>query len=119
MDEPKSPYLILFKGVPGEGEALLSEVQRQELMQRWNAWLEALVREGRAQSGVRLGAEGRTLRGLAQGGVHDGPFVETKEDIVGYFLVLARSLDEAAAIARDCPGLAYGTTVDVRPAPAC
>jgi hypothetical protein len=47
--------------------------------------------------------------------VADGPFAESKEAIGGYFLLQVKSLDEAVAIAKDCPGLAYGAVVEVRP----
>lgn len=35
----------------------------------------------------------------------DGPFVEVKELISGFMIVSAESLDEAAKVARTCPGL--------------
>src|SRR5690349_8878922 len=36
--------------------------------------------------------------------VTDGPFVETKEQLGGYFLIEAKDLDEAIAISARCPG---------------
>lgn len=109
-----SSYLILFKGTSASRVGTLSEAERQELMTRWNIWFESLRRAGKAVGGSRLGAQGRTLRVSAEGSVIDGPFVETKEDVVGYFHVLAASLEEAADIGRECPGLPLGITVDVR-----
>ena len=44
----------------------------------------------------------------------DGPFAETKEQLGGYFLVEASSLDEAASMASEIPGARYGC-VEVRP----
>ena len=50
----------------------------------------------------------------------DGPFAESKEAIGGFFLLEVGSLDEAAEIAKDFPGLNYGASVEVRPvAPEC
>src|SRR5256885_1304055 len=46
--------------------------------------------------------------------VTDGPFAETREQLGGYFLVNARDLDEALAIAERIPGARWGT-VEVRP----
>ena len=46
--------------------------------------------------------------------VTDGPFIETREQIAGYFLVEARDQDEATAIATRVPGARFGT-VEVRP----
>jgi hypothetical protein len=46
--------------------------------------------------------------------VTDGPFIETREQIAGYFLVQAENLDQAIGIARRVPGARIGT-VEVRP----
>lgn len=43
----------------------------------------------------------------------DGPFVETKEALGGFYLVEARDLDHAVEIAKLCP--APGGGVEVRP----
>jgi len=43
----------------------------------------------------------------------DGPFVETKEVLGGYYLIEANDLDSALAIAKLCP--AYFGGVEVRP----
>ena len=45
----------------------------------------------------------------------DGPFVETKEQLGGYFVLECSSLDEAVALAAKIPGAQHGT-VEVRPA---
>ena len=36
-------------------------------------------------------------------------------EVGGYFVVLADSLAQAAEFAKGCPGLDFGTTVEVRP----
>ena len=46
--------------------------------------------------------------------VTDGPFVETREQVAGYFLIHAKDLDEAIGIAARVPGARIGT-VEVRP----
>ena len=45
--------------------------------------------------------------------VTDGPFVETKEALGGYYVIEAADLDQALAIAKVCPA-PYGG-VEVRP----
>jgi hypothetical protein len=45
--------------------------------------------------------------------VTDGPFIETKEALGGYYLIEAADLDEAIAIAKQVPTRAGG--VEVRP----
>ncbi len=46
--------------------------------------------------------------------VTDGPFIETREQIAGYFLIDAKDLDKAKQIAARVPGARIGT-VEVRP----
>jgi hypothetical protein len=46
--------------------------------------------------------------------VTDGPFAETKECLGGYFLIEAKDLDEAIAIAGRIPAARHGS-VEVRP----
>ena len=44
----------------------------------------------------------------------DGPFAETREQLGGYYLVEAKDLDEAVAIAAKVPTAKYGS-IEVRP----
>ena len=46
--------------------------------------------------------------------VTDGPFIETREQLAGYFLVDVKDRDEAVSIAARVPGARIGT-VEVRP----
>ena len=46
--------------------------------------------------------------------VTDGPFAESKEHLVGYFLIEASDLDQAIDVAARIPGSRTGT-IEVRP----
>jgi hypothetical protein len=46
--------------------------------------------------------------------VTDGPFAETKEQLGGYYLVEAKTADEAIAMAAKIPWARYGS-IEVRP----
>ncbi|MCP9449784.1 MAG: YciI family protein [Nitrospira sp.] len=46
--------------------------------------------------------------------ITDGPFIETREQLAGYFLIDARDLDDAIAVAGRIPGTRIGT-VEIRP----
>ncbi|MCO4745249.1 MAG: YciI family protein [Proteobacteria bacterium] len=46
--------------------------------------------------------------------ITDGPFAETQEALGGFYLLEARDLDHAIAIAKEIPAALYGT-VEVRP----
>ena len=45
----------------------------------------------------------------------DGPFAETKEQLGGYFIVEAKNLDEAIAVAARIPSVRVGGSIEVRP----
>lgn len=46
--------------------------------------------------------------------VTDGPFAETREQLGGFYIVDAKDLDEALAIAERVPPAKYGT-IEIRP----
>ena len=52
--------------------------------------------------------DGRTL-------TTDGPFIETKEELGGYYLIEAADLDAALEIAARIPAARTGGAVEVRP----
>ena len=58
--------------------------------------------------------EGKVVSGK-QRTVADGPFAESKEAIAGYFFLTVADEKEAIEIAKQCPGLEYGSIVEVRP----
>ena len=110
--DEKSDYLLLFRGV--DWHSRLSPEEIQTSMTAWMAWFNGLVEQGRCTGGQSLGPEGKVVAGKA-GSVSDGPFAESKETVAGYFLLHVRDIEEALAIAKECPALAYGMTVEVRP----
>ena len=46
--------------------------------------------------------------------VTDGPFAETKEQLGGYYLIEAKDLDDALAVAARIPSARWGS-IEVRP----
>jgi len=97
-----------------EGHARLTPDEMQQQMQKWGAWIQEGLQKGwMLNPGDALTQEGRMVN--AKKVVTDGPFVESKEIVGGYSLVQADSLDAAAQLAKGCPGLLIGGTVEVRP----
>ena len=78
------------------------------------AWFKRLTEQGKAVAGNPLEREGKIVSGKERV-VSDGPFAESKEAIGGYFLLDVATMNEALAIAKECPGLPYGIRVEVRP----
>lgn len=46
--------------------------------------------------------------------VTDGPYIESKELVSGYYFIHANSLEEATDISKGCPVLRLGGSVEVR-----
>jgi hypothetical protein len=66
---------------------------------------------------ARLGATGnaRTLRGPGAGMVLDGPFAETKEQLLGFYVVDCASEDAAIEVARDLRRVNPTAVYEIRP----
>jgi hypothetical protein len=110
----KTPeFMLLFRG--NDWYKGLSPEEMQKVGDQWMAWFERLKLQGRATAGNPLESEGKVISGKNGRLVADGPFAESKEAIGGYFLLRVENFEEAVAIARECPGLAYGAKVEVRP----
>src|SRR2546422_11562038 len=105
-------YMLLFRG--NDLRKGLSPEELQKVTDNWMNWFKRLTEEGNAVAGNPLEREGKIVTGKDRI-VSDGPFAESKEAIGGYFLLDVATMDEAVAIARECPGLPYGIRVEVRP----
>jgi len=110
--------MLIFRGT--DWYKGLSPAQMQQVMDGWRKWFYHLKAEGTAIAGDPLEPQGKIVSGANGRVVSDGPFVESKESVGGYFLLNVATLDEAVTIAQQCPGLPYGIKVEVRPvAPEC
>lgn len=105
-------YLLLFRG--NDWYKTLSPEEMQGIASKWMAWFKRLTDEGLCLAGQPLEREGKVVSGKNGRVVSDGPFAESKEAVGGYFLLRVNTIDEAVAIAKECPGLAYGIQVEVR-----
>ncbi|HTB85315.1 MAG TPA: YciI family protein [Candidatus Sulfotelmatobacter sp.] len=111
-DKNQHGFMLLFVGM--DWHKGLSPEQMQKVADDWMAWFKRLTEQGKAVSGHPLAFEGKSVAGKnAQ--VTDGPFAEAKEAVGGYFMLDVATMDEAVAIARQCPGLPFGAKVEVRP----
>lgn len=115
MSNASTPFLLLFRNAGADVHAHLTPAQREALAQQWNDWFQRLAAQGKVAHANPLGLDGRVVSGAAGERVVDGPYAEGKEVIGGYFFLTVADLDEATAIAKQCPGLPLGLTVEVRP----
>ncbi|UQX88384.1 YciI family protein [Jatrophihabitans telluris] len=105
-------YLILIyedeAGYANGGEQVFGEVM--EAHNRFPGQVESLGGKLLGGNALQPNSTATTIRGDV---VTDGPFVESKEALGGYYLIEADDLDQALAISKLCPARFGG--VEVRP----
>ena len=109
-------YLFLLWG-DESAELALSDVERRAVVAAHGAFLRRVRAGGRDATGEPLGRsrDGIVVRSR-DGSVTDGPFLETKEQLGGLYLVDCRDRDEAVALAREMP-VSPGLVVEIRAIP--
>ena len=108
-------YLLLIYGsedvpdpTPEERGAIMAAYNAfGEHVRSKNAFLGGEALEPTATATTVRVRDGQTL-------TTDGPFAETREQLGGYYLIEAKDLDEAIAIAARIPSAKLGT-IEVRP----
>jgi hypothetical protein len=90
----------------------------QAMMARLGAVQDRLTKTGKLGPSLRLlpTTSATTLRkGHDAPLVIDGPFAETKEQLLGFFVIDVANLDEALDTARDLAAAKTGSTYEIRP----
>jgi hypothetical protein len=112
----KMQYLLMI--YQNEAEyAKVDPAALQKVYEEYGAFTQGIIQSGAFKAGDRLQnthtattvrvRDGKTL-------TTDGPFAETREQLGGYYLVEAKDLDAALAIAARIPGARFGS-IEVRP----
>jgi hypothetical protein len=86
------------------------------VMNRLSVVHEKLTREGKLGPSLRLlpTTAATTIRG-AQNLVIDGPFAETKEQLLGFYVIDVPDLDAALAVARELSAANPTSCYEIRP----
>ncbi|MEP9353312.1 YciI family protein [Xanthobacter sp. KR7-65] len=95
-----------------------SKEEDAAVMAKIAAVQERLTKAGKMGASLRLlpTTAATTLRKTQDGPlVIDGPFTETKEQLLGFYLVDADDLDDMLSIVRDLSEVNPGATYEVRP----
>lgn len=104
-------FLFVFRANNDQMPAR-SEEEQKAATQRWMDWIGNIADQGHlADRGKRLYATGKVMNGEV---VTNGPYVEIKETIGGYSLIKADNYEAAVALAKDCPILLVGGSVEIR-----
>ena len=109
-------YLLMVY-VNEAGWPKMSKAEQEQGMAAYGAYTEALNKAGVLKGSNRLQpvSTATTVR-LANGKpqVLDGPYIDSKEQVGGYYLIDVPDLDSAISWASRCPGAGHGV-VEVRP----
>lgn len=110
-------YMLSVHVVEGQQRPPMTEAERELQMKRIGE-LEADMRaSGTWRFSARLhGPDTATVVRRVEGRrvTSDGPFVESKEHLAGYYIVEVADLDRAIALAAKVPAARYGG-IEVRP----
>lgn len=109
-------YMILIYGKESDW-ADISPERAGEIMAAYFAYTEKLKAAGVHVSGDELSpvSTGKSVRGVGGTSVVDGPFVDTKEQLGGYYLIDCASEAEALNWAKQAPTMLHGGGVELRP----
>jgi hypothetical protein len=116
QEELTMQYLLMIYSNEVE-YAKMDAATSKKMMEEYGAFTQGIIQSGNFKAGDRLQPtttattvrvhDGKTL-------TTDGPFAETREQLGGYYLVEAKDLDAAIAIAARIPGARLGS-IEVRP----
>jgi hypothetical protein len=109
-------YVLLIHADPA-GLQALRDAERSTALAAYGAYTEALNKAGILRAGERLrDASAATTVRVREGKteVLNGPFIETREQLGGFYKIDVPDLDAALSWAARCPGASHGA-VEVRP----
>ena len=102
-------YLLLLRsGTMVEG----STTDEAARVREYGAWAGDLHRRGLLVSAEKLSDEAQVLSASA---MTEGTAATSENAVRGFFLIRSSSTEEALRIARECPHLRHGGTIEVRP----
>ncbi len=109
-------YLLLIYSNEAE-ESAMKPASIGSIMAEYTEFTKSIVQSGQFKAADRLRPTSAATTVRVRNGqvaTTDGPFAETREQLGGYYLVDAKNLDEAIAIAARIPSARYGS-IEVRP----
>jgi len=104
--------MMIFIGADYQ-ELGLSPEELQSRMGKWFAWGDKMGKQGILKVGEALMPNSKRISGPDRI-ISDGPFVEGKELIGGYYTIKADNIDAVIKVAEDYPDYDLGGTVEIR-----
>jgi len=109
--------LLIYAAEADRAKYMKDQAAMTAMLAEYRTFTQSIIQSGNFKAGDALQPvatattvrvkDGKTL-------TTDGPFAETREQLGGYYLIEAKDLDAALAIAARVPGAKYGS-IEVRP----
>jgi hypothetical protein len=109
-------YLLMIYQNEAEA-AKIDPASGQKMMGEYQTFTQSIIQSGNFKGGDRLQPSSTATTVRVRDGktlTTDGPFAETREQLGGYYMIDAKDLDAAIAIAARIPGARVGS-IEVRP----
>jgi hypothetical protein len=109
-------YLLLIYQNEAEADAA-GEAATKQMHNDYRTFTQSIIQAGQFKAGDALKRTSTATTVRVRNGktmTTDGPFAETREQLGGYYLIDAKDLDEAIAIAARVPSAKFGS-IEVRP----
>jgi hypothetical protein len=109
-------YLLLIYQNEAEADSA-GEAATKHMHEEYRTFTQSIIQAGHFKAGDALTRTSTATTVRVRNGktmTTDGPFAETREQLGGYYLIEAKDLDQATAIAARVPSAKYGS-VEVRP----
>jgi|SRR4030095_1863360 hypothetical protein len=109
-------YILLIYHTEQSFERLTQD-EKSALYKEYGAFTQGLARSGNFKAGEELKPTSMATTVRVRNGrieTSDGPFAETREQLGGFYLIEAKDLDEAIALAARVPSAGDGS-IEVRP----
>ena len=109
-------FLLALRGDIQQDYSHLGPEDMQRILEAYESWAAKLGQQGLLLSGQKLTDTGGKVMQPTGGGditIKDGPYVETKEVLGGFYLIKADSYDHAVELCQGHPNFTFGS-IEIR-----
>lgn len=103
-------FMFVFRFEPSNHQP--TEVELNEMHQQWGAFIGNIAIQEKLVSTHQLSFEGQQI--MADQSVQEGLHISGNQMVAGNMIVRANTIAEAVEIAKNCPILSMGGSVEVR-----
>lgn len=104
-------YMLLFRAELQPGKQMTQE-EMLEMKQSWGNWIGGIAQKARLVSSHQLGFQGKVM--YADGINETKLYLEDKKMVSGNLVLKAKDMEEAEAMAKNCPIFKMGGVLEIR-----